>query len=126
MSTTNGLVRMLPPRARLGMAGLPFSCAPSLNRPANIRCGNAIKTLYDEMKTAIQETTRSHTENLLDAIFSKPIFRTSILMQQLAADHGIHDKTAPRCCGSCAMPAFCASCSPAVRCRRAATLCFPA
>lgn len=43
-----------------------------------------IRSLYDEMKQAIQETTRSqYTVHLLDAIFSKPIFRTSDLSAQL-------------------------------------------
>jgi Fic family protein len=56
----------------------------------------AIKALYDEMKVAIQETTHSqYSVHLLDAIFSKPIFRTSDLAQQLTADYGIHEKTTP-------------------------------
>jgi len=62
----------------------------------NILRVKAIKTLYDEMKVALQETTRSqYSVHLLDAIFSKPIFRTSDLAQQLVADYGIHEKTAP-------------------------------
>lgn len=48
------------------------------------------------MKRAIQEATRSqYTVHVLDAIFSKPIFRSSDLAQQLARDFGMHEKTAP-------------------------------
>ncbi|MDN5935260.1 MAG: Fic family protein [Nitrosospira sp.] len=56
----------------------------------------AIKALYDEMKVVIQETTHSqYALHLLDAIFSKPIFRTSDLAQQLAAEYSVHEKTTP-------------------------------
>lgn len=56
----------------------------------------AIKALYEEMKGVIHETTRSqYTVHLLDAIFSKPIFKTSDLAQRLSEEHGIHEKTAP-------------------------------
>lgn len=56
----------------------------------------AIQTLYEEMKLAIQEATRSqYTVHVLDAIFSKPIFRTSDLAAQLNKDFGIHEKTTP-------------------------------
>jgi len=56
----------------------------------------AIQKLYAEMKQAIHETTHSqYTVHLLDAIFSKPIFRTTDLAEQLTRDHGIHEKTAP-------------------------------
>ena len=48
------------------------------------------------MKQAIHELTHSqYTVHLLDAIFSKPIFRTSDLAEQLNRDFGIHEKTAP-------------------------------
>jgi len=54
----------------------------------------AIKALYEEMKGVVHETTRSqYSAHLLDAIFSKPIFRTSNLAQRLSAEHGIHEKT---------------------------------
>lgn len=62
----------------------------------NSRRVAAIKALYDEMKLAIQEITHSqYSLHLLDAIFGKPIFRTSDLAQQLANDFGIHEKTTP-------------------------------
>lgn len=62
----------------------------------NGRRVGAIKALYEEMKIAIQETTHSqYSVHLLDAVFSKPIFRTSDLAQQLARDYGIHEKTTP-------------------------------
>lgn len=56
----------------------------------------AIQSLYEEMKLAIQEATRSqYTVHVLDAIFSKPIFRSSDLTAQLKQDFGIHEKTTP-------------------------------
>jgi Fic family protein len=56
----------------------------------------AIKALYEEMKQAILELTHSqYTMHLLDAIFSKPIFRTSDLAEQLSREFGIHEKTTP-------------------------------
>ena len=55
-----------------------------------------IRLLYEEMKLAIQETTRSqYSVHLLDAIFSKPVFRSSDLAQQLKRDYGVHEKTTP-------------------------------
>lgn len=56
----------------------------------------AIQALYEEMKLAIQEATRSqYTVHVLDAIFSKPIFRSSDLTTQLKREFGIHEKTTP-------------------------------
>lgn len=56
----------------------------------------AIQALYESMKQQIHEITRSqYTVHLLDAIFSKPIFRTSDLTAQLHSDFGIHEKTTP-------------------------------
>lgn len=55
-----------------------------------------IRVLYEEMKLAIQETTRSqYSVHLLDAVFSKPVFRSSDLAQQLNRDYGVHEKTTP-------------------------------
>ena len=55
----------------------------------------AIQALYEEMKRAIQEATRSqYTVHVLDAIFSKPIFRSSDLAEKLNQEYGIHEKTA--------------------------------
>jgi len=56
----------------------------------------AIQSLYEEMKLAIQEATRSqYTVHVLDAIFSKPIFRSSDVTAQLKREFGIHEKTTP-------------------------------
>lgn len=62
----------------------------------NAKCVTEIRSLYDEMKIAIQEATRSqYTVHLLDAIFGKPIFKSSDLAQKLASEFGIHEKTTP-------------------------------
>ena len=56
----------------------------------------AIQALYEDMKLAIQAATHSqYTVHVLDAIFSKPIFRSSDLTAQLHRDFGIHEKTTP-------------------------------
>lgn len=91
----------------------------------NIRRVEAIKALYDEMKVAIQETTHSqYSVHLLDAIFSKPIFRLSDLAGQLTADFGIHDKTAPALLRQLRDAGILRELQPGSG-RRAATLCFP-
>ena len=85
----------------------------------------AIKSLYDEMKLAIQETTHSqYTVHLLDAIFSKPIFRSSDLVQKLVADFGIHEKTTPGLLRQLKDAGILREIRPGSG-RRAATLCFP-
>jgi Fic family protein len=62
----------------------------------NAKRVSEIRSLYDEMKIAIQEATRSqYTVHLLDAIFGKPVFKSSDLAQKLAAEFGIHEKTTP-------------------------------
>ena len=54
----------------------------------------AIQSLYEEMKSAIQAATHSqYTVHVLDAIFNKPIFRSSDLTTQLSREFGIHEKT---------------------------------
>lgn len=84
-----------------------------------------IKTLYDEMKVAIQETTRSqYSVHLLDAIFSKPIFRLSELAQQLSAGFGIHEKTAPALLRQLRDAGILREIQPGSG-RRSAILCFP-
>lgn len=56
----------------------------------------AIQALYEEMKLAIQEATHSqYTVHVLDAIFTKPIFRSSDLTAQLNREFGVHEKTTP-------------------------------
>ena len=55
----------------------------------------AMQILYEDMKRAIQQATRSqYTVHVLDAIFSKPIFRSSDLAEQLHREYGVHEKTA--------------------------------
>lgn len=84
-----------------------------------------IKALYEEMKVAIQTTTHSqYSVHLLDAIFSKPIFRTSDLAQTLATDYGIHDKTAPALIRQLRDAGILRELRPGSG-RRPATMCFP-
>lgn len=86
---------------------------------------SAIRALYDEMKLAIHETTRSqYTVHLLDAIFSKPIFRTSDLAQRLTEEHRIHEKTAPALLRQLRDAGILRELQPGAG-RRSATLCFP-
>jgi Fic family protein len=85
----------------------------------------AIQTLYEEMKTAIHATTRSqYTVHLLDAIFSKPVFRTSDLARRLTDEHGIHVKTAPALLRQLRDAGILREIHPGAG-RRSATLCFP-
>lgn len=84
-----------------------------------------IKALYDEMKIATHEATHSqYTVHILDAIFRKPIFRTSDLIQQLAAEFGIHEKTTPGLLRQLKEAGILRELQPGSG-RRAATLCFP-
>lgn len=85
----------------------------------------AIKALYEEMKLKIHETTRSqYTVHLLDAIFSKPIFKTSDLAQKLTEEHGIHEKTAPALLRQLRDAGILLEVQAGSG-RRSATLCFP-
>lgn len=85
----------------------------------------AIKALYEEMKLAIHETTRSqYTVHLLDAIFSKPIFKTSDLAQKLTDEHNIHGKTAPALLRQLRDAGILFELQAGSG-RRSATLCFP-
>ena len=84
----------------------------------------AIQALYEEMKLAIQAATHSqYTVHLLDAIFSKPIFRTSDLAQRLTDEFGIHEKTAPALLRQLRDAGILREIRPASG-RRPATLCF--
>ncbi len=57
----------------------------------NIGKVNEIRGLYERMKTLIQQTTHSqHTIQVLDAIFTRPVFRTS----DFIAEAGILKATA--------------------------------
>jgi hypothetical protein len=54
-----------------------------------------IQAIYEEMKQARHEAPHSLcTARILDAIFSKPIFRSSDLAEKLNREYGIHEKTA--------------------------------
>jgi Fic family protein len=53
-----------------------------------------IMALYEKMKSRIQDITHSqYAVYLLDAIFKKPIFRTSDCANQLHEEYGIHKQT---------------------------------
>lgn len=85
----------------------------------------AIMTLYDEMKIAIQDITHSqYSVHLLDAIFSKPIFKTSDLIKQFSKDHSIHEKTTPGLLRQLKDADVLRELQPSSG-RRAAVLCFP-
>ena len=50
-------------------------------------------SLYENMKTKIHKITRSqYSFYLLDAIFNKPVFKTSDCASQLKHEHGVHEK----------------------------------
>lgn len=85
----------------------------------------AIKNLYDDMKLRIHELTRSqYSVHLLDAVFSKPIFRTTDLIEQLHQDFGIHKKTVPGLLRSLREGDVLKELQPASG-NRPAVLCFP-
>ena len=55
-----------------------------------------IMALYEEMKIKVHEVTHSqYSVYLLDAIFSKPIFKSSDLVSQFNQEFRIHEKTTP-------------------------------
>ena len=67
-----------------------FLKAVTLQAQANIRKVNEMIALYDEMKKKISDITHSqYAMQLLDAIFKRPIFKTS----DLARETGIHKLT---------------------------------
>lgn len=73
-----------------------FLKAVTLQAKQNSTRVNSIMELYEEIKTQIQEITHSqYSIYLLDAIFSKPIFRVSDLVKSLHKECGIHEKTTP-------------------------------
>ena len=84
-----------------------------------------IQALYEAMKAAIHETTHSqYTVHLLDAIFSKPVFRTSELAQRLTEEHGIHEKTATALLRQLRDAGILREIQPGAG-RRSAAMCFP-
>ncbi len=85
----------------------------------------AIQTLYEKMKQAIHEATHSqYTVHILDAIFSKPIFKTSDLTARLHNNFAIHEKTAHGLLRQMKDAGILRELQVG-RGRRAATLCFP-
>ncbi|MBV1879324.1 MAG: hypothetical protein KUG79_16905, partial [Pseudomonadales bacterium] len=56
----------------------------------------AIMALYDNMKLRIHDITHSqYSVYLLDALFSRPIFKTTDLVSRFRDEYGIHEKTTP-------------------------------
>lgn len=73
-----------------------FLKAISVQAKQNSARVKAIMALYDDMKQRIHEITHSqYSVYLLDALFSKPIFKTSDLASQLERDFGISKRTVP-------------------------------
>jgi Fic family protein len=102
-----------------------FLRATATQAAQNAQRVTAIQALYEEMKLKIHETTHSqYTVHLLDAIFSKPIFRTSELAQRLTDEHGIHEKTAPALLRQLRDAGILREIQPGAG-RRSATMCFP-
>jgi len=102
-----------------------FLRAIAVQAAQNSQRVSAIMALYGEMKLAIQETTHSqYSVHLLDAIFSKPIFRTSDLAQQLTKEYGIHEKTTPALLRQLKVAGILHEIQPGSG-SRAATMCFP-
>lgn len=85
----------------------------------------SIMALYEEIKIKIQEITRSqYSIYLLDAIFSKPMFRVSDLVKSLKQEYGVHEKTTPDLLRKLKEADILQELQ-AGRGRRSAVLCFP-
>jgi len=62
----------------------------------NSRRVKDIMALYEEIKIEIHDVTHSqYSVYLLDAIFSKPIFKSSDMVKQFNQEYGVHEKTTP-------------------------------
>ena len=73
-----------------------FLKAIAVQAKQNSQRVRAIMALYEEMKITIQDITHSqYSVHLLDALFNKPIFKTSDLVKQFSQTYGIHEKTTP-------------------------------
>ena len=73
-----------------------FLKAIAIQAKANSERVKMIMALYDEMKTRVHEITHSqYSVYLLDALFNRPIFKTSDLVKELKHKHNIHEKTTP-------------------------------
>ncbi|MPM97265.1 hypothetical protein SDC9_144438 [bioreactor metagenome] len=87
----------------------------------NIGKVNEIRGLYERMKTLIQQTTHSqHTIQVLDAIFTRPVFRTS----DFIAEAGILKATAMTLLRQLKAEKILRELTPGSG-RRPAVLCFP-
>ncbi len=76
------------------LAGVPVTQISSNAGQNSVRL-SAIQAIYEEMKQARHEAPHSLcTARILDAIVSKPIFRSSDLAEKLNLEYGIHEKTA--------------------------------
>lgn len=85
-----------------------------------------IMVLYEMMKTKIHEITHSqYSVHLLDAIFSKPVFRVNDTSKQLNYSYGIHEKTAANLLRKLKDAGMLTELQSGGG-RRSATLCFPA
>ena len=102
-----------------------FLQAIAIQATQNSERVTAIQALYEEMKLAIQAATRSqYTVHVLDAIFNKPIFRSSDLAQQLFREFGIHEKTGQGLLRQMRDTGILRELRPGSG-RRPSTLCFP-
>ncbi len=85
----------------------------------------AIMALYDNMKHQIHDITHSqYSVHLLDALFSRPIFKTTDLVGQFEQRHNIHRKTTPGLLRQLKEAGILHELKPGSG-RRAAVLCFP-
>ncbi len=85
----------------------------------------AIMALYDAMKQRIHEITHSqYSVYLLDELFSRPIFKTTDLINRFSEQYGIHEKTTPALLRQLKEAGVLLELQPGSG-RRAAVLCFP-
>ena len=85
----------------------------------------AIQKLYEEMKHTIHEATHSqYTIHVLDALFSRPVFRSADLTAQLFDQFDIHKKTTSNLLRQVKRAGILQELQPG-RGRRSAVLCFP-
>ena len=86
----------------------------------------AIMRLYQDMKSDLQTILRSkYSVNLLDAIFNRPVFKTTDPIALLSKEHGIHNRTVSRMLQQLKGAGILREIKPA-RGRADAVLCFPA
>ena len=84
-----------------------------------------IMGLYERMKHQIQDITHSqYSLHLLDALFSRPIFKTTDITQKFEHKYGIHPKTTPGLLRQLKDAGILLELQPGSG-RRAAVLCFP-